>query len=84
MPWLYFTLTFLFATFAGIVVFGEGAVFLRTSGQVFQGVLSLSCFAFIVWALWHYGWRVGLLEVLVIFGGAAVGESIMRALIHRR
>ena len=83
MPWIYFTLTFLFAILAGFAAFSRGGVFRRASGQILQGVLSLVCFAFIGWAFWRYGWKIGLVEVPVIFIGAAVGQSIITALIHR-
>ena len=83
MPWTYFALTFIAAIVAGFTLLGRGAVFRTAAGQVIQGLVSLVCFGFIAWAFWHYGWRVGLAELFVIFIGANVGQSILNSFVRR-
>ena len=83
MPWLYLILTFLVSIIAGFALFSRGAVYRTALGQIIQGILSLICFGFIVWAFWHYGWKTGLAETFVIFIGATVGQSILNGLTRR-
>jgi hypothetical protein len=77
MPWPYLILTFIFAVPTGFALFSQGAFFHSAAGQVIQGILSMICFGFIGWAFWQYGWKIGLLEVFVIFVGSNVGLSIL-------
>ena len=83
MPWLYFALTFVASVIAGLALFSRGAVLRTTGGQVIQGILSLICFGTIAWAFWHYGWKVGLAQVFVVFIGANVGQSVLKSLARR-
>jgi len=76
MPWIYYILTFCFAIPTGFFLFSRGAIFSRASGQILQGVFSLICFSFIISAFWNYGWKIGIIEIFIIFGGANVGLSI--------
>jgi ABC-type uncharacterized transport system permease subunit len=79
VPWLYFLLTLPVAIITGFAAFSRGAVFQRAAGQIIQGVLSIICFGFIVWAFWHYGWKAGLAELFVVFIGANIGQLILNS-----
>lgn len=81
MPWTYFILTFLFAVVSGFALFSRGSFFRSITGQVVQGILSITCFAFIGWAFWDYGWKVGVIEIFVIFTGSNVGLSLLRRML---
>ena len=78
MPWIYLILTFLFAIFTGFALFSRGAIFQTASGQLIQSGLSLICFGFIGWAFWNYGWKVGLLEIAILFTALVLGSSFAR------
>lgn len=83
MPWTFLILTFIFAVPTGFALFSEGAFFRSSLGQIIQGILSIICFGLIGWAFWQYGWKIGLLEIVVIFTGSNVGLSIFKSM-HRR
>jgi hypothetical protein len=83
MPFLYFALTFCFAIPAGFLAFSRGAIFRRTSGQILVGLFTVPCFGFIGWAFWHFGWKAGIAEVIIIFSGANVGQTILEYLANR-
>lgn len=78
MPWLYFSLSFLLGAVTGFAVFSHGSFYRSLAGQVVQGVLSIGCFALVICAFWRFGWKVGVIEILVIFGASNVGLSLFR------
>ena len=47
---------------------------------VSQGVLSLLCFALVVLAFWKVGWKIGLLEILLIFVATNIGHSVFKSM----
>lgn len=77
-PWLYLVLTFIFAAITGFALFSKGVFFMSTTGQVIQGLFSIICMMFIVVAFWIYGWKIGLLELFIIFFGINVGLSMLK------
>ena len=78
MPWVFLCLSFLLGAVTGFAVFSQGAFYHSLAGQVVQGVLSIGCFALMVAAFWIYGWKIGVLEVIVIFAASNVGLSVFR------
>jgi len=83
MPWLFLSLSLLLGAVTGFAVFSRGAFYSSLAGQVVQGVLSIACFALIVLAFWRHGWKIGVAEVLVIFGGANIGLSLFKHLVRK-
>ena len=80
MAWLFICATFVISVIAGFVNFSQGSLFNRPSGKILQGILSIGCFGFVGWAFWEYGWKIGILELVVVFVGANVGLSILNKL----
>jgi hypothetical protein len=78
MPWLFLSLSFFLGAVTGFAVFSHGAFYRSVAGQVVQGVLSIACFALVVLAFWRHGWKIGVVEILVIFGAANAGLSVFR------
>ena len=76
MPWGLFLFTLLLAIVTMFWTFSMGAFFTSAVGQVLGGVLSLICFALICYAFWQYGWKVGLAQIAIVFGGSNIGLSI--------
>jgi len=67
--------TFVLGVITGGVVFSAdfswGAV-----GQIIQGLLSIGCFALVAVGFWRFGWKVGLLDLFLVFVAGNVGLSI--------
>ncbi|PYK56460.1 MAG: hypothetical protein DME48_01175 [Verrucomicrobia bacterium] len=55
-----------------IIGFGE-AVFWRLAGQIVHGALSIACFTLVGAAFWRFGWKIGLLDLLLVFIASHVG-----------
>jgi hypothetical protein len=62
----------------GFVGFSEGAFFRRLAGQIVQGVLSIACFILVGVAFWRFGWKIGLLDLLLVIIGSNVGVALHR------
>jgi hypothetical protein len=77
MPWKYIIATFIFSIPTGFLLFSKGSISSSPMGQRIQEIMSIICFGFIIFAFWCYGWKIGLLEMLVIFIGANIGLSIL-------
>jgi hypothetical protein len=45
-------------------------------GQIIQGLLSIGCFALVGAAFWRFGWKIGMLDLLLVFVAGNVGLSI--------
>lgn len=80
MPWSLFLITFPIAIINGFGAFSQGSFWRGAIGQVITGVLSLLCFGLVGYAFWRFGWKAGLVEILVVFGGANIGLSIYNRL----
>ncbi|MGZ5004877.1 MAG: hypothetical protein ACXV8H_05095 [Chthoniobacterales bacterium] len=81
--WLLLIGSFLLAVLTGFGISSHGAFWYGAAGQVAQGLLSIACFAFIVLAFWRYGWKVGLLEAVVVIIGSNVGVSVFKRVARR-
>ena len=58
--------------------------FFRTlGGQLVQGVLSIACFILVGAALWRFGWKIGLLDFLLVIIGSNVGVALHRLRLSR-
>ena len=64
--------------FIGFTDFSEGAFFWGLGGEIVQGVLSIACFTLVGAALWRFGWKIGLLDLLLVFIASSVGLTVHR------
>ena len=64
--------------FIGFTDFSEGAFFWGLGGEIVQGVLSIACFTLVGAALWRFGWKIGLLDLLLVFIASNVGLTVHR------
>jgi uncharacterized membrane protein SpoIIM required for sporulation len=70
--------TIILGAIAGFVGLSKGA-FLRTlAGQIVHGVLSIACFILVGAAFWRFGWKIGLLDLLLVIIASNVGLSLHR------
>lgn len=71
--------TIILGAITGFVELSKGA-FLRTlGGQIAQGVLSITCFTLVGIAFWRFGWKIGLLDLLLVIIASNVGLALHRA-----
>ena len=70
--------TIILGAITGFVELSQSA-FLRTlGGQIGQGVLSIACFILVGIAFWHFGWKIGLLDLLLVIIASNVGLALHR------
>lgn len=60
--------------------FSDGAFFCGLGGQIVQGTLSIACFTLVGVAFWRIGWKIGLLESLLVFIASNVGLRLHKYL----
>lgn len=70
--------TIILGAITGFVGFSEGAFFRGLAGQIVQGVLSIACFILVGVAFWRFGWKIGLLDLLLVIIGSNVGVALHR------
>jgi hypothetical protein len=80
MPFRLLGATIILGAITGFVGLSKGA-FLRTlGGQIVHGVLSIACFILVGIAFWRFGWKVGLLDFLLVFIASNVGLRLHKHL----
>jgi hypothetical protein len=70
----------------GIIGFAdsiEGALLWKPGGQITQGVLSIACFMLVGAAFWRFGWKIGLLDILLVIIASNVGLALHRVRLPR-
>jgi multisubunit Na+/H+ antiporter MnhB subunit len=70
----------------GIIGFAdtiEGALHWQPGGQIVQGVLSIACFILVGVAFWRFGWKIGLLDLLLVIIASNVGLALHRVRLPR-
>ena len=70
--------TIILGAITGFVDFSEGAFFQGLAGQIVQGMLSIACFILVGIAFWRFGWKIGLLDLLLVIIGSNVGLALHR------
>lgn len=45
-------------------------------GQIAHGVLSMACFTLVGAAFWCFGWKIGLIDLLVVFIASNLGLTL--------
>ena len=62
------------------VAFSDGTFFCGLGGQIVHGVFSIACFTLVGVASWRFGWKIGLLVLLLLFIASNVGLSLHKYL----
>jgi hypothetical protein len=53
----------------------EGGFFWGLAGQILHGSLSIVCFGLVGVAFWRFGWKIGMIDLILIFIAGNVGLS---------
>ena len=64
--------------------FNDGAFFCGLGGQIVHGVLSIACFILVGVAFWRFGWKIGLLDLLLVIIASNVGLALHRVRLPRQ
>lgn len=83
MPWIFLIGSAVLGTLTGFVSFSKGAIHNSPVGRAAQGILSIASLSLIVIAFFRFGWKIGLLEILVIFGSSNMGLSTLNSMSRR-
>jgi len=83
MIWIFLSVSIVASAVTGFAVHSEGSFFSRIPGQIVQGFLCLVSLAMIIAAFWIYNWKIGILEIVVIFAGSNSGLLLYRYLRKR-
>jgi ABC-type uncharacterized transport system permease subunit len=67
--------TLIIGGMTGAVVFNERGFFLGLTGQVLHGLLSIVCFTLVGVAFWRFGWKIGVIDLVLLFIAANVAFS---------
>ncbi len=68
--------TLVLGAITGFVSFSEGQFLRGVAGQVVHGLLSIICFALVGVAFWRFGWKIGLLDLLLVIIASNVGVTL--------
>lgn len=67
--------TLIISAITGAVVSSEGVFFSGLTGQVLHGLLSTLCFTLVGVAFWRFGWKVGVIDLVLLFIAGNVAFS---------
>jgi hypothetical protein len=67
--------TLIMSAIAGVMVSNEGGFFWGLAGQILHGSLSIVCFGLVGIAFWRFGWKIGMIDLVLIFIAGNVGLS---------
>jgi hypothetical protein len=70
--------TIILGAITGFVSVSEGAFFKTLGGQIVQGMLSIACFILVGLAFWRFGWKIGLLDLLLVIIASNLGLTLHR------
>jgi hypothetical protein len=68
--------TIILGAITGFADSSEGEFFRGLGGQIMQGVFSIACFTLVGAAFWGFGWKIGLLDLLLVFIASNVGLTV--------
>jgi hypothetical protein len=68
--------TIILGAITGFVELSKGAFFRTVGGQIVQGMLSIACFILVGIAFWRFGWKIGLLDLLLVIIASNVGVAL--------
>ena len=66
MVWL-ISSTLIIGAITGFVFFNEGELFNGVAGQVLHGLFSIVCFALVGVAFLRFGWKIGVVDLTLVF-----------------
>ena len=75
--------TIIVGAITGFVSVSERARFRALEGQIVHGVLSIVCFILVGAAFWRLGWKIGLLDLLLVIIASNVGLALHRVRLRR-
>ena len=78
-----FGTTIMLGVIIGFVELSEGAFFRTLGGQIVHGALSIACLVLVGVAFWRFGWKIGLLDLLLVIIGSNVGLALHRVRLPR-
>jgi hypothetical protein len=67
--------TLIMSAITGVMVSNEGGFFWGLAGQILHGSLSIVCFGLVGVAFWRFGWKIGMIDLVLIFIAGNVGLS---------
>jgi hypothetical protein len=70
--------TLILGAITGFVGLSKGALLRTLGGQIVHGVLSIACFILVGIAFWRFGWKIGLLDLLLVIIASNVGLALHR------
>ena len=70
--------TIILGAITGFVSVSQGALFRALEGQIVHGMLSIACFILVGIAFWRFGWKIGLLDLLLVIIASNVGLALHR------
>jgi hypothetical protein len=75
--------TIILGAVIGFVDLSEGAFFRGLGVQIVQGTLSVACLLLVGAAFWRFGWKIGLLDLLLVIVASNVGRVLHRVRLPR-
>jgi hypothetical protein len=75
--------TIILGAITGFADSSAGAFFRGFRGQIVQGALSIACFTLVGAAYWRFGWKIGLLDLLLVIIASNVGLALHRVRLPR-
>ena len=71
--------TIILGAITGFADSSEGEFSRRRGGQIVQGVFSIASFILVGAAYWRFGWKIGLIDLLlvIIASNVALGRSFI-------
>ena len=70
--------TIIFGAIEGFAYFNDEESFSGLGGQIVHALLSIVCFTLVGAAFWRFGWKIGLLDLLLVFIASNVGLTLRR------
>ena len=70
--------TIILGAITGFADSSRGAFFRALGGQILQGALSIACFTLVGAAFWRFGWKIGLLDLILVILASNVGLALHR------
>ena len=67
--------TLIVSAITGVMVSNEEGFFWGLAGQILHGSLSIVCFGLVGVAFWCFGWKIGMIDLVLIFIAGNVGLS---------
>jgi len=67
--------TLIMGAVTGVMVSNEGGFFWGLAGQILHGSLSIVCFGLVGVAFWRFGWKIGVIDLVLIFIAGNLGLS---------